>query len=176
MCRGQALSKGAPTGHVHSQSRQLCGGCGLGEGRGRIAVGACVEVTTPLSKRCLFSRKTGETCALATRGPRGPTAAHLGLLLELGHVQEHLCDLPVEHAHPVPVQEEGAVLIDVHLQEGARESERDSAQVSHRPQGVQAGGAGPCLGQAGRAHGRTCSGLQPSVWVEAQPLPEHRLL
>ena len=58
MCQGQTSSKGAPTGHVHSQSRQLCGGHGLGEGWGRIAVGACVEVTTPLSKRCLFSRKT----------------------------------------------------------------------------------------------------------------------
>lgn len=41
-------ARGHPQGMCTSQSRQLCGGHGLGEGRGRIAVRACVEVTTPL--------------------------------------------------------------------------------------------------------------------------------
>ena len=108
--------------------------------------------TSLLSKRCLCSRETEGALHPGQQRPPWPQAAHLGLLLELGHVQEHLCDLPVEHAHTVPAQEEGAVLINIHLQEG----DRSRGRLSHRPRG------GPCPSLAGRAHGRSCAGAQPS--------------
>lgn len=115
--------------------------------------GACVGATSLLSKRCLCSRETEGTLRPGQQRPPWLPAAHLGLLLELGHVQEHLCDLPVEHAHTVPVQEEGAVLINIHLQEGA---------------GAEAGAVPTRPGWKG-SWPELCRGA-------AQPLPEHRLL
>lgn len=113
---GSPRARGCPQGMFTSQAAVWRSQPG---GRGRTVVGECVGATSLLSKRCLCSRETEGALHPGQQRPPRPRAAHLGLLLEPGHVQEHLCDLPVEHADAVPVQEEGAVLVDVHLREGA---------------------------------------------------------